>query len=164
MVLTGKKEIQDYFNQLKLRKDESWNRTFEMMDSANVDLTIMTKPLLDSTYKSKSCNKNIRLVIIDEPKIVNLITNGRKFRSDVLLQVWDLKENKNLIMEGTIREDSDINWNNEKLPLNKTEKILTSWVLNSHEYEGYGPSCVVEDIVKSVADKNSFHNVFSVLN
>jgi hypothetical protein len=163
MVITGEKEIQDYFNQLKLRNEESWNRFFEMMDSANVDLTIMSKPLLDSTYKSKSCNKNIRLVIIDDPIIVNLITKGRKVRPDVLLQVWDLKENKNLLMGGNIREDSDINWNDEKLPLNKTEKILTSWVLNSHEYDGHGSSCVVEDIVKSVADKNSFHNVFRVL-
>lgn len=164
MVISGKKEIQDYFNQLKLQQEESWKRTFEMMVSANADLTIMTKPLLDSTYKSMSCNKNIRLVIIDDPKIVNLITKGRKFKPDVLLQVWDLKENKSLLMGGTIREDSDINWNDEKLPLNKTEKILTSWVLNSHEYDGYGSPCVVEDIVKSIADKNSFHNVFSVLN
>jgi hypothetical protein len=163
MVITGEKEIQDYFSQLKLRNEKSWKRTFEMMISNNVDLTFVTEPLLDSSFKSMLCDKNIRLVIIDNSEVINVITRGKTNTPDVLFQIWDLENNKNLILGGTIRKDSDINWNDEKLTLSKTEKILTSWVLNSHEYEIYGPPIVVEDIVKSISEKNSFYNVFRVL-
>ncbi len=163
MVITGKKQIQDYFNQRKLQIKENWKRTFEMMISTNVDLTSLTEPLLDSSFKSMLCNKNIRLVIIDNLEVINVITKGRTHTPDVLIQVWDLEKNKNFILGVTIRKDSDVNWNDEKLPLNKTEKIFTSWVLNSYESEAYGPPIVVEDIVKSISEKKSFYNVFRVL-
>jgi hypothetical protein len=164
MVLTDENEIKDYFNQKRLINEESWKRTFEMMVKTNVDLTFTTKPLLDTTYKSMMCGKKIRLVIIDDVRIIKVVVKGRNPIPDVLLQIWDVKEYKSMMIGGSIREDSDINWRGERLPLTKSEKVLTSWLLNSYENGGYGHPIVVDDIVKSVSDKNLFHNVFSVLN
>jgi hypothetical protein len=164
VVLTEENEINDYFNQMKLVNDESWKKTFEMMVKTNVDLTFTTKPLLDTTYKSMMCGKKIRLVIIDDVRIIKVVVKGRNPLPDVLLQIWDVTGYKSMMVGGSIREDSDINWRGERLPLTKSEKVLTSWLLNSHENGGYGHPIVVDDIVKSVSDKNLFHNVFSVLN
>lgn len=163
MILTDENEIKDYFSQLKLVIDESWRKTFEMMVKSNVDLTITTNPLLDTTYKSMLCGKKIRLVIIDDSDIIKVVVKGRTPIPDVLFQIWDVKEYKSLIVGGYIREDSDINWRGERLPLTKTEKVLTSWLLNSNERDGYGDSVVVDDIVKSVSNENLFLNVFRVL-
>lgn len=164
MILTDENEIKDYFDQMRLEIDESWKKTFEMMSQWNVDLTFTTKPLLDTTYKSMMCGKKIRLVIIDDVRTIKVVVKGRNPIPDLLLQIWDVGGNKNSIIGGTIREDSDINWRGERLPLTKPEKVLTSWLLNSHELGGYGHPIVVDDIVKSVSDKNLFLNVFSVLN
>lgn len=164
MILTDENEIKDYFDQMRLEIDESWKKTFEMMSQWNVDLTFTTKPLLDTTYKSMMCGKKIRLVIIDDVRIIKVVVKGRNPIPDVLLQIWDVRGYKSSILGSTIRQDSDINWRGERLPLTKPEKVLTSWLLNSHEHGGYGHPLVVDDIVKSVSDKNLFQNVFSVLN
>ena len=164
MIITDKNEIELYFKRKMLIKEESWNNALESMNSTNVDLTITTKPLLDTTFKSEVCNKKIRLVIIDDSVLVESLAGGKNPTPDILLQIWDVNESKNLIMASYIRVDSDINYRGEILQLTKVEKVLTSWLLNSYESEFYGNVHVVNDIVKSVANMNSLSNVFSVLN
>lgn len=163
MILTDENEIKDYFDQLRLDSDEGWKNTFERMVGINVDLANSARPLLDTAYRSKACGKKIRLVIIDNPELIKAVAKRNTSLPDVLLQIWDVEEHRSLILGGHIREDSDVNWRGERLPLTKAEKVLTSWLLNSSEKDGYGYPIVVEDIVNSVSDKNSFLNVFLVL-
>lgn len=164
MIITDEKKIDAYFNRQMLIKEKSWKNTLELMISTNVDLTTTIKPLLDTTFHSVLCNKKIKLVIIDDSGFVKLLAGGQTPTPDILLQIWDVNESKNLIMASYIRVDSNINYRGEILQLTKVEKVLTSWLLNSYESEFYGNVHVVNDIVKSVANMNSFSNVFSVLN
>lgn len=159
ITLTGENEIQEYLESLRIASNHAWDSTYKVMSKFNVDLSWTHKPLLDTTYKSMMTNKKVRLVIIDDESIVKRFSKT----ADVIVQLWD-RNKRSLILGLNIREDAHINWRGEELPLSKVEKVLTSWLLNVSEGELLGPFPVVDDVVKSVADKNLFGNVFSVLN
>jgi len=171
MMITGKDEIKEYFNRVEEVVKHEWEQTFNTMTPSNIDLKLVTEPILDTTYDSMSCNKKIRLSIFDDPHTVKVVSSNKvvsskkpkKRTSDVLIQLWDVESQKSLIYGLDIREDCEMDWSGDKIPLTKPEKVLTSWLLDSSEGKRVGPRMVIDDIVKSVSEKNGFHNVFSVL-
>lgn len=165
MMITGKDEIKEYFNRVEEVVKHEWEQTFNTMTPSNIDLKLVTEPILDTTYDSMSCNKKIRLSIFDDPHTVKVVSSKKpkKRTSDVLIQLWDVESQKSLIYGLDIREDCEMDWSGDKIPLTKPEKVLTSWLLDSSEGKPVGPSTVINDVVKSVSDKNGFINVFRVL-
>lgn len=165
MMITGKDEIKEYFNRVEEVVKHEWEQTFNTMTPSNIDLKLVTEPILDTTYGSMSCNKKIRLSIFDDPDTVKVVSSKKpkKRTSDVLIQLWDVDSHKSLIYGLDIREDCEMDWSGDKIPLTKPEKVLTSWLLDSSEGKPVGPGMVINDVVKSVSDKNGFINVFRIL-
>lgn len=157
-------DLDTYFTDLRNTVQNQWNQTLEFMNGYNMDLSWSSKPLLDTTYKSHQTNRKVRLVMIDDIKILEIMNKKYNKNSDVILQLWDVQDYKSIILLINIREDSDRDWKDERLPLSKQEKVLTSWLLDTSDGITGHPFYVVDDVVKSISDKNSFYNVFSVLN
>ena len=156
-------EMEQHFSNLRNQIAEEWESVFEAMSPYNVDLSWSYSPLLDTTYKSDSCGKKLRLVIIDDERIVTLFNKKYNQSRDVIIQLFDVASNKSAILREDIREDANVNWRGDRLALSKSESVLTSLLLNTSEGINPLPFYVVDDLVKSVADKNKFYNVFSVL-
>ena len=157
-------EFDSYINGLRDKVQTEWNQTLEIMSGFNVDLSNAFDTILDTTYKSTQTNRKVRLTMFDDENTIDLFNKKYSKSADAILQLWDVKTYKSLILLVNLREDADVNWRGDRLPLSKQEKVLTSWMLDtSYGISGH-PFYVVDNVVKSVADKNSFSNVFSVLN
>jgi hypothetical protein len=156
-------EFNSYVNGLRNEVKTQWNQTLEIMSGFNVDLSNSFDTILDTTYKSLQTNRKVRLTMFDDENAIDIFNKKYNKSADVILQLWDVKTYKSLILLLNIREDADVNWRGDRLPLSKQEKVLTSWMLDTSDGITGHPFYVVDDVVKSVADKNLFSNVYSVL-
>jgi len=157
-------DFDSYMNGLRNNVQTQWNQTLEFMNGYNLDLSNSFDSILDTTYKSFQTNRKVRLTMFDDERALDIFNKKYNKSADAILQLWDVKSHKSLILLINIREDADVNWRGEKLPLSKQEKVLTSWLLDTSDGITGHPFYVVDDVVKSVADKNLYTNVFSVLN
>jgi len=157
-------DFDSYMNGLRNNVQTQWNQTLEFMNGYNLDLSNAFDSILDTTYKSFQTNRKVRLTMFDDERALDIFNKKYNKSADAILQLWDVKSHKSLILLINIREDADVNWRGEKLPLSKQEKVLTSWLLDTSDGITGHPFYVVDDVVKSVADKNLYTNVFSVLN
>ena len=162
-IFENEKEFDSHMDGLGNKIKAEWDETFKAMRTDNIDLTAAFDSILDTTYKSMQTNRKVRLTMFDDKKAVDTFNKRFNKSADVILQLWDVKSYKSLILLIDIREDADMDWKQDKLPLSKPEKVLTSWLLDtSHGLTPY-PFYVVDNVVKAVADKNSFDNVLRVL-
>ena len=157
-------DFNSYLNDVGNRVQQEWKQTLDFMNKINLDLSLSFTPILDTKYKSYQTNREVRLVMFDDENLVEMFNKKYNKSAEIILQLWDTKGKKSLILLLNIREDVDVNWRGDRLPLTKQEKVLTSWLLDTSEGISSYPYYVVDDVVKSVADKNLFTNVFSVLN
>ena len=157
-------DFDSYVSGLRNNVQTQWNQTLEFMNGYNLDLSNSFDSILDTTYKSFQTNRKVRLTMFDDERALDIFNKKYNKSADTILQLWDVKSYKSLILLINIREDADVNWRGEKLPLSKQEKVLTSWLLDTSDGITGHPFYVVDDVVKSVADKNLYTNVFSVLN
>lgn len=157
-------DFNSYMSSLGNEIQNQWNQTLDAMNGFNVDLSNAFDTILDTTYKSFQTNRKVRLTMFDDENAIDFFNKKYNKSADAILQLWDVKTYKSLILLVNIREDADVNWRGDRLPLSKQEKVLTSWMLDTSEGISGHPFYVVDDVVKSVADKNLFSKVFSVLN
>jgi hypothetical protein len=162
-IFDGEKEFDSHMDDLRKNIKAEWDQTLKAMNSTNIDLSTVCDNILDTTYKNITTNRKVRLTMFDDQKTVDVFNKRFNKSADVILQLWDVKAYKSVILMVNIREDADMDWKQDRLPLSKPEKVLTSWLLDtSHGLTGH-PFYVVDNVVKAVAEKNSFDNVFRVL-
>lgn len=157
-------DFENYFQELGNKVSDQWKSLYDIMSPYNVDLGMAATPLLDTTFKPLGQNKKMRCMITEDAAIVGSLNHKYNKSADYIIQLFDVKSNASTILLLNYRKDANINWRGEALPLSKAEMALTSWLLDTSEGKTGHPFYVVDDIVKTVADKHLFGNVFSVLN
>lgn len=162
-IFENEEEFDSHMDDLGNKVKAEWDETLRVMNSTNIDLSAICDSILDTTYKNITTNRKIRLTMFDDQRTVDVFNKRFNRSADVILQLWDVKAYKSTFLLIDIREDADMDWKQDKLPLSKPEKVLTSWLLDTSYGVNGHPFYVVDDIVKAVAEKNSFDNVFRVL-
>lgn len=162
-IFEDEKEFDSHMDDLRNKIKAEWDQSLGSMNSTNIDLSTVCDSILDTTYKNTTTNRKVRLTMFDDKKTLNVFNKTFKRSADVILQLWDVKAYKSVFLMVDIREDADMDWKQDKLPLTKQEKVLTSWLLDTSYGVNGHPFYVVDNIVKAVAEKNSFDNVFRVL-
>jgi hypothetical protein len=157
-------DFDNYFQDLGDKVSNEWKSLDAVMTPYNMDLSMVGTPLLDTTFKCFGQNKKMRCMITEDDAILGSLNSKYNKSADYIIQLFDVKSNASTILLLNYRKDGNINWRGEALPLSKAELALTSWLLDTSEGKTGHPFYVVDDIVKTVADKNLFGNVFSVLN
>lgn len=157
-------DFENYMENLGNQVSTQWKSLYDVMSPYNLDLSMVGTPLLDTTFKCFGQNKKMRCMITEDDAILGSLNSKYNKSADYIIQLFDVKSNASTILLLNYRKDANINWRGEALPLSKAEMALTSWLLDTSEGKTGHPFYVVDDIVKTVADKNLFTNVFSVLN
>ena len=160
-VISGEQAINAHFAKAKSAAERQWADAFAVMSGANVDLTLLGKPILSTDITTFSGHKLGVVVFDNSTGVIGAVAGALadKKQPEYLIQVWSGL--KSVIIKVPRNANADRNWRDEVLPLTQAEQALTSWLLNASE-SGQG-WFVVDDVVKSVADKNKMYSVFSVL-